>query len=210
MDGTLVDTEPFWLEAETELMALYGYSWTPDDQRNCLGGPLPRVGRYMQERAGVQTPEYFTAELVRRVTAKFSEGLTFMPGAIDFLRSVAITGLPIGLVSASPRELVDATVNALPKNIFTVTISSDEVVNSKPDPEPYIKAAYLVQRPIHHSLILEDSKTGITSAQSSGAWVLAIPHIVDIQEDERTMVVKSLVGLDFREVDDLYRKRSVV
>ena len=59
MDGLLVNSEPLWLEAETELMANFGYAWRTEDQNQCLGGPLSRVGTYMFERSGNQeSPEY--------------------------------------------------------------------------------------------------------------------------------------------------------
>ena len=66
MDGTLVDSEPFWLQSEKDLMAEFDYTWTDEDQRHCLGGPLLRVGKYMYELAGHrQSPEYFMHELTQ-------------------------------------------------------------------------------------------------------------------------------------------------
>ena len=52
MDGLLVDSEPLWLESETEMMAQYGYHWLESDQAACLGGPLDRVGDYMSGLIG--------------------------------------------------------------------------------------------------------------------------------------------------------------
>ena len=47
MDGTLLDTEPIWFEAEVSVAADLGFVWTDDDQAHCLGGPLERVGRHL-------------------------------------------------------------------------------------------------------------------------------------------------------------------
>jgi len=207
MDGTLVDTEPYWLESETELMARYGYAWTSDDQRHCLGGPLPRVGRYMHELAQAETPEFFESELVTLVASKFSGALHFMPGARELLDEVRLLGIPLGLVSASPRVLVDSTLSNIGSDVFAVSISSNDVGKSKPDPESYLLAANHLNVDISQSLILEDSLTGISAARASGAWVLAIPHIVSVNRDPRTRVVDSLVDLSLAEISSLFNER---
>lgn len=207
MDGTLVDTEPYWLESETELMARYGYSWTADDQRHCLGGPLPRVGRYMHALAGAKDADFFERELITLVISKFSRSLNFMPGALELLEEVQSQKIPVGLVSASPRVLVDATLAAFEPGIFAVSISSNDVTNSKPDPESYLTAASRLDVDISQSLILEDSLTGISSAQASGAWVLAIPHIVTVENHPRTRIVGSLVDYSLAKIASLFTER---
>ena len=89
MDGTLINSEPYWLIAETELMAEFGYQWQLSDQSHCLGGPLPKVGRYMSDLAGgAEDWEFFMNSLVHRVTDKFHEGLDFMPGALELLEDL--------------------------------------------------------------------------------------------------------------------------
>ncbi|MCX6435698.1 MAG: HAD hydrolase-like protein, partial [Actinobacteria bacterium] len=71
MDGTLVDSEPIWLESEIELMDRFGYLWTSKDQAFCLGGPLNRVGDYMNQLAGnTKDADYFVTELVNLMVAK--------------------------------------------------------------------------------------------------------------------------------------------
>jgi len=207
MDGTLVDTEPYWLQSETELMARYGYVWTPDDQRHCLGGPLPRVGRYMHELAHAEDPEFFVEELVSLVSSKFSHSLNFMPGARELLNEIRSLGVPMGLVSASPRILVDATLSNIGSDVFAVSVSSNDVEKSKPDPESYLMAANHLNVDISQSLVLEDSLTGISAARASGAWVLAIPHIVSVDQDRRTRVVNSLVDLSLAEISSLFTER---
>ncbi len=200
MDGTLVDTEPYWLASEIELMSNFGYSWSAEDQRHCLGGPLLRVGEYMHSLVDAETPEYFVNALVRKVEEKFSQGINFMPGAHELLHALHMANMPLGLVSASPRNLVDATLNALPSKYFQVSISSNDVVNSKPDPESYIRAAKSLNVNLSRCVILEDSMTGIAAARASRAFVIAIPHIVDIKPDPQTIVIDSLVDFHLEEL----------
>ena len=72
MDGLLVDTEPYWLETERELMADFGVIWQSEDQLYCLGGPMQKVGDYMSSLAqNRESSEWFAEELINRMAKKF-------------------------------------------------------------------------------------------------------------------------------------------
>lgn len=205
MDGTLVDSEPYWLEAETELMSRYGFTWTSEHQAICLGGPLPRVGRYMAELAGQESQgEYFTSALIEMVAERFRSRLSFMPGGLELLVDIEKAQVPMALVSASPRVLVDAALAALPSPYFSVSISSDDVVESKPHPMGYIEAARRLGGRIEQSLVLEDSLTGVTAGLASGAKVVAIPHIVQFDPHPQMRIVDSLEGRTLKELAKLF------
>jgi HAD superfamily hydrolase (TIGR01509 family) len=195
MDGLFANSEPLWLEGETELMARYGHKWTHADQVHCLGGPLTRVGEYMFSLVSVETPEFFTKTLVDIVVAKLSAGTQLMPGAQKLARALKAAGVPIAMVSASPRNIVNAVLSGVDHD-FATTISSDDVKNTKPDPEGYLKAAEFFGVDIAQCLIFEDSLTGVLAATSSGAFLIAVPHFVTVNESPRVRVIKSLEELD--------------
>ena len=205
MDGTLVDTEPMWLASETDLMAQFGYTWTHEDQSNCLGGPLDRVGRYMFDLVGgVNTPEFFTDTLISLMASRLREGADLMDGAQELMALCEGLRLPMALVSASPRVLVDAVLDNLAGHNFEISVSSDDVNRVKPDPEGYLAAAKFLDVAIRDCLILEDSSTGVTAASASGGSVVAIPHLVAIPESERVRVVSSVKDLSLEKLRDLY------
>ena len=180
MDGLLVDTEPYWLATESELMAEFNVNWTEEDQLYCLGGPMAKVGNYMFELANYQqSPQWFVEELVERVAKKFMS-ISLMPGVASLLNECQMQKIPSALVSASPRRLVNAVLEAVPNHPFAHTISADDVLRGKPHPDPYFRAAELLNVDIGRSIILEDSPTGVTAARASGAWVIAVPHIATI------------------------------
>jgi HAD superfamily hydrolase (TIGR01509 family) len=198
MDGTLVDTEPMWLASETELMARYGYTWTHEDQAHCLGGPLDRVGRYMFELAGgVESPECFTDALISLTEHHLRDGAGLMEGAQELMALCEELSLPMALVSASPRVIVDAVLENLKGHNFAVSVSSDDVTRAKPDPEGYLAAATFLDVAIEDCLILEDSATGVAAASASGGLVVAIPHLVPISNAARVRVVSSVLYLEF-------------
>ena len=201
MDGLLVDSEPLWLISETQMMAEYGYQWLESDQAACLGGPLDRVGDYMSGLiGGKRDGNSLTLEIIDRMVEKFKGDLPFMHGAIELINDLRAHGVPLTLVSASPRSLVDAALSNFEKNPFVRSISSGDVKVSKPDPEGYLLAAASGGHDISNSLVLEDSLTGVTAAKASGAWVLAVPHLVPIEKSGRVDVTDSLANWNYEKL----------
>lgn len=208
LDGTLIDSEDLWWEAECRTVAEWGGQWTRDDQAHCLGGPLERVTRYMAERTGSPLPPDTIGErILGSMEALLRSGdLAWRPGALELLTECRGTGVATALVSASHRRLLDAVADAVahhpgvPRPAFDVTVAGDEVEEGKPHPEPYLEAARRLDVDIAACVVIEDSPTGVASGQASGAFVVAVPHMVPIAEHPRRRVVPTLTGVT---VDDL-------
>lgn len=204
MDGLMVDSEPEWLQSEIEVTAPFGYTWLEADQIACLGGPLTKVGQYMFEKCGQQeSPQYFTQRLIDTQVARMRGNTPTMPGAIDLVRELQLQGVKTALVSASPRIIVDAVLDNLGHDLFPFSISSDDVIKTKPDPEAYVKAAVMSGSEITNCLVFEDSLTGMNAAIASGAYLIGVPHLVSIQESERVRVIKSLQQMSYTKIAEL-------
>lgn len=211
MDGLLVDSEPLWLESESEITAAYGYQWLAQDQVACLGGPLSRVGEYMSARCnGVESPAFFTQKLIELQCSKLRGKTPLMPGAIELVRELTANGIATGLVSASPRNIVDAVLDNLGGSPFPFSISADDVLRTKPHPDAYLLAAERSGAEISHSLIFEDSLTGVTAAQASGAWLIAVPHLVTVLESARVRSIRSLEQLSLAKLQELFADFSAI
>lgn len=211
MDGLLVDSEPEWLKSESEIAAAFGYQWTSQDQVACLGGPLSRVGQYLHDKCNqAETPDFFTNKLVEVQSEKMRSHTPFMPGAYELVKDLQKNGVKTGLVSASPRIIVDAVLDNVGAELFPFSISSDDVERTKPHPDAYLRAAQLTNSAIENCLVFEDSLTGVGAATSSGAWLVAVPHLVHVDESERVRVIKSLEQLNFTKVQELYKDFSIV
>jgi len=204
MDGLLVDSEPEWLLSEIEVTAPYGYTWVEQDQVACLGGPLSKVGQYMFDRCGkVESPQFFTQSLIDTQVARMRGNTPTMPGAIELVRELQSHGVKTALVSASPRNIVDAVLDNLGHDLFPFSISSDDVENTKPHPEAYLKAATMSGSDIANCLVFEDSLTGMSAAIASGAHLIGVPHLVTIEESAQVRVIKSLEQLSFSKLVEL-------
>ena len=204
MDGLMVDSEPEWFLSETEVTAHFGYKWLEQDQVECLGGPLSKVGQYMFDKCGQQeSPQYFTQTLIDTQVARMRGNTPRMPGAIELVQELQSHGIKTALVSASPRNIVDAVLDNLGHDLFPFSISADDVSRTKPDPECYLKAAAMSDSKIGNCLVLEDSLTGMNAAIASGAYLIGVPHLVSIEESERVRVIKSLEQLSYAKLTKL-------
>jgi len=209
MDGLMVDSEPAWFQSEIEVTRPFGYTWTDEDQVACLGGPLSRVGVYMRDKCdGAQSAEYFTQQLIDTQALKMRGKTPTMPGALELVRELQANGIKTGLVSASPRIIVDAVLDNLGHDLFPFSISSNEVENTKPHPDCYLKAASMTQSNIHNCLVFEDSLTGMNAATSSGAYLIAVPHLVTIEESTKVRVIASLEQLNIAKLQRLFKDFS--
>jgi len=205
MDGTLINSEPLWVEAEEELMAIFNTSWDEADQIACLGGPMVRVGMYMADKTNHQeTPSFFATNLVKRMEMKLAAGVAYADGAKALFDSCFKANIPMALVTASSRSLVNAAMTSIGYERFAITISCDDVLESKPSPEGYCKAADLLGIDIRECLILEDSYVGVTAAIASGAAVIGISHLGELPNSPRLQVLPSLRDINLEKLQDIY------
>lgn len=209
MDGTLIDSEPIWINQERELMNSLGVAWSDADAIHCIGGPMTRVDAYMRSKLSAQQQVEFPAMrltelLLQRMEIELPKGVAFAAGAQELLKDLKGYNLPMALVSASSRALVNAALGFIGSDYFQVTISNDEVIESKPNPEGYLKAAKALGVNIADCLILEDSITGVRAAIDSGAYVIGIPHVTDLPTGDKVAHVKSLQDLDLDSLSGLF------
>lgn len=174
MDGTLVDTEPMWIQCEAELMSEFGYTWSDEDSHFCIGGPMEKVQNYMAEKSGSEIePQWFGNRLVEMMLKRMRDGVEVKSGVLDLLHEARSSGLKQAIVSASRRPIVDAVMTGLGFP-FDHSISASEVTISKPHPESYLRAASFFEIDIEGCVVFEDSLTGIRSGLDSGALTLGL------------------------------------
>jgi HAD superfamily hydrolase (TIGR01509 family) len=178
MDGLLVDSEPLWFEAERSVMARMGGPWTEADQQQLMGGTLTHSVGYMRSRAQRPAePELIGAWLLDTMAALIAErGVRLMPGAAGLLAELGAAGIPRALVTSAQRRIMDAVL-ASTGLAFAITVCAEDVRRSKPDPEPYLRAAALLGEAPGGCVVLEDSPRGVAAAQAAGCPVIAVPSM---------------------------------
>ncbi len=204
MDGTLVDTEPYWFDIEFELVAEFGGTWTDADARSLVGFDLLASAHELRTRGGVQLePVEVVERLLDGVIERVAHELPWRPGAPELLAECVAADIPCVLVTMSWRRLAEAVIASAPPGSFVGSITGDEVRNGKPDPEPYLAAAAMLGVDTAACVAIEDSPTGVASALAAGCATLGVPHVVPIAAAPGLTLVDTLVGVDLAALREL-------
>jgi HAD superfamily hydrolase (TIGR01509 family) len=196
MDGTLVDTEPYWIESEFELVAAHGGTWSHEHALNLVGNDLQVSGRYIREHSGIDLePSEIIEELLDRVVARVARKVPWRPGAVELLADLRSNGVRCALVTMSYRRFVAPILAVLPPDTFEVVITGDAVTQGKPHPEPYQKAAAVLGVDPAATVAIEDSNTGARSAEAAGCTVLVVQNHVPVLPGERRVFADTLAGM---------------
>lgn len=209
MDGTIVDTEPYWMAAEEELVASFGGTWTHDDAMQLVGSGLWESARVFQEHGVDLDADAIVAWLTARVQQQLTEfGVPWRPGARELLEALREASVPAALVTMSVRSMADDVIRAIPFHAFDAIVTGDSVANPKPHPEPYLAAAAELGVDIADCVAFEDSPPGVASAVAAGAITVGIPNILSLEHAPATVLWSSLEGRTVADVAALADSRK--
>lgn len=204
MDGTLVDTEPYWIAAEHDLVASFGGTWSEEFAHQLVGNPLLVSAEFIIANSPVTLePEQVVERLLASVVARTRERVPWRPGARELLAQLRSERVPCALVTMSWRSLADAVLVALPADTFAVVVTGEHVENGKPHPEPYLAAAGALGVAPHACVAIEDSDKGVRSAVAAGMPTIAVPHVVPIPPVPGAVQVDSLAEVTVSALVDL-------
>jgi HAD superfamily hydrolase (TIGR01509 family) len=196
MDGTLVDTEPYWIASEHALVAEFGGAWTDADAHSIVGFDLLDAAVELRDRGGVRLePVEIVERLLDGVIGLARAELPWRVGARELLAECTRAGIPCAMVTMSWRRLADAVLAASPPGSFAASITGDEVTRGKPDPEPYLAAAAALGVDPSACVAIEDSPTGVASALGAGCATLGVPHVVPLTAVPGLTIVASLADV---------------
>jgi HAD superfamily hydrolase (TIGR01509 family) len=204
MDGTLVDTEPYWIATEYAMAEKYGATWSQAHALQLVGSDLVDSGRYIQKVMGLSlSPAEIVEELLDGVVAMVERDVPWRPGAVELLASLREAGVPCGLVTMSYQRFVAPILAHLPPETFRVVVTGDQVEYGKPHPEPYLTAAAALGVQAERCLAVEDSNTGAKSAEQAGCLVLVVENHVPVLEGPRRVFLDTLDGLTAQDLAEL-------
>src|SRR5712692_392525 len=167
LDGVLVDSTPAVARAWAGWAREHGFE--PDEVvKKAHGRPSIATIRELLPHADHAAEN---REVERREIADV-EGVIPLPGAMELLQALPLDRWAI--VTSCTRALAHVRIGAagLPKPRHLVT--STDVKNGKPDPEPYLKGAQILGVPASECIVFEDAPAGIRAGKAAGARVLAL------------------------------------
>jgi HAD superfamily hydrolase (TIGR01509 family) len=194
MDGTIVDTEPLWMAAETALVESFGGSWDHEQALQLVGMGLDTSARILQDAGVRMSEDAIIDHLTDAVMSQLSQGhVVYRPGARELLAANRAAGLRNALVTMSHRRMALVVAGLLPENTF-------EVARPKPFPDPYLQAADALGVAPEEAVVIEDSPGGTRSGVAAGIATIGVPHMVPLEGLGATVLWPTLAD---RTPDDL-------
>jgi HAD superfamily hydrolase (TIGR01509 family) len=193
-DGLLLDTESVWSRAEQTLFERRGRVFTIEHKRSLVGSSEKIAGRklagFLDEPGRDQE---IMDELNDLVLAELEGGVDAMVGALELVEILGSAGVPVGLVSNSPRRFIERSHEVAATGLdFDAVVSGHEVPEAKPAPDAYLEACrQLDVEPDRQVVALEDSPGGVAAAVAAGLFVIGVPSVPGV-ELEADLVATSL------------------
>ena len=176
MDGVLIDSEQIWDEAEKTVFSSYGISVTETDQILTRHMNMQEVSAYWSKKS--QQP-FSAADSEQRVIEEVCQQIHARPkamqGVVDLLEQLSQANLPMGLATNAPKQVCQTVLQCLQiETFFSAVHTADDVTQTKPHPEIYLKSAERLQVLPQHCLVFEDSPTGVRAAHAAGMQVIYV------------------------------------
>jgi HAD superfamily hydrolase (TIGR01509 family) len=178
LDGLLIDSEPFWKNAEREIFGGVGIDIDPRMAEITASMTTREVAAHWYRFRPWQGPgvDEVEAAVIARVGDHISASGQALPGVAATLDACARLGIAVALASNSPASLCGLALARLGiARAFRAVVSADHVERGKPDPAVYLRAAQLLDVAPSQCLVFEDSATGVRAARAAGMTVIAVP-----------------------------------
>jgi HAD superfamily hydrolase (TIGR01509 family) len=198
LDGLLFNTENLWAEEEFQMLADHGVEYVVDDRLATVGQTIDTSVAYYARRIGLPTSALpaLRNELTQRVRAAMVQRLQPLPGAIELVRVIERSGLPLGIASNNDKDLALLALDVAGlADAFDVVVSAEEVERAKPAPDVYLRACAALRVAPSEALALEDSSSGIAAAHAAGMLVYAVPQFAGMDVSTADRVLTSLEEL---------------
>jgi HAD superfamily hydrolase (TIGR01509 family) len=205
MDGTLVDSEHYWLASEKALASAHSAEWTEQDGHDLIGNSLYESGRILKAKFNSEmSTEAIVQHLTDSVVAKLAVEIPWRPGARELLKELKRKGVKTALVTMSLHRMAQQVVDKIPFKAFDVVVGGDDVSRGKPFPDPYLKAAELLGVEPKDCVAFEDSNTGLRSAEAAGTKAIGIPNFIEIPQIEGRILWPTLEGVRLKDLQRLF------
>ena len=205
MDGLLLDSEKLALDAFQATCSRFCLGDLTDVFKQCIG-TNPELSNLILKNGlqGIMDYKEFGLEWDNTYTRlTLEKSVPLKKGAESLLEHFKFTSIPMAVATSTRTDRARAKLSDSGiLHFFDMVIGGDQVSNSKPHPEIYMKAAYGLSTEPSKCLAFEDSPNGVKSAVAAGLTVIQIPDLVQPDEDLLKMghiVLSSLA--DVRDYD---------
>lgn len=197
-DGTLVRSEAVNVGAAKKIFEDLGQPLERDEEAFVPGkSPLDFIPRFAEAR-GIHEPEKHRElyELGKEhYDALWHEIVALFPDTEKTLRELHKKGIKLGIATSSRKQTIETFLKRFGfEHIFDFAVTSEDVKQRKPHPEPYLLATEKMGFPKNELLVVEDTLVGLAAAKSAGLRCAVIPNEYSEHEDfsEADYILSSL------------------
>ena len=206
MDGTLIDSMPYHVEAWTELLEPLGYHFAPEQLLKTFG---LRNEEIVRDHLKLDRPQAELQRLIEEKEERYrrlvsERGLALLPGARRWLDDLKAADWPQAIVSSAPRLNMAAVLQGTHLGDFMDTIvCAEDVERGKPYPDPFLLAAERLGIRPQRCIVVEDAPAGLEGARRAGMKTIGV--LTTHEALEADVVVESLQDLSWETIENVIR-----
>jgi len=198
MDGLMFDTEKLYVKMWPEAAINFGYDISEDFVKSSIGLNIEAGCEHFKKQFGQDFPYHeIRAERVKAMIALVKQnGIPIKNGLCELV--LYLHGINVKMVVATSSERSKTEIYIKSSGLFDYfdfIVCGDEISQSKPNPEIFLKAAEKAGIPIEQCLVLEDSENGINAAFNAKMKCIMVPDLIAPNEElvkKSTMICSSL------------------
>ena len=174
MDGVVIDSEPLHERSSRLVFAKHNLEIEDEVFADFKGSTDRTILEYLVAENGLDLEVDELLQQKRLTYASLIDELQPIPGVISFINQITDHFRLALTTSASRRnkELAFSKFNL--HSFFEVVVTSNDITNPKPDPEPYQLTTHQLGLAADECLVIEDSFNGVRSAFQAGCTVAGI------------------------------------
>lgn len=214
MDGVILNSEAIYVEEGRELFKTLGISVSPEEHYSYVGGTT--VDMWTKIKKNHKLDDYTVEELCKMQIGRFKKrlieekNLKISEGLVDLIKDLKSHNAKIAIASSSPRSIVDIITKKL--NIyeyFDLLVSGELVEKGKPEPDIFLKTAELLGAFLDKTIVIEDSRNGITAANRANIKSVAYKKYAMSEESipkNADLTIDDFHEIDYDVLDNLLKK----
>ncbi|MDF2685550.1 MAG: HAD-superfamily hydrolase, subfamily variant 3 [Clostridia bacterium] len=199
MDGLMFDSERIYVETWPDAARLFGYEVTEEAVVGAIGLNAEAGRAHFEGLYGKAFPFYEIREARLKSATSLIEkkGLPIKQGLYNILNVLKEKNIKKAIATSSERKRADWYLELSHlEGVFDAIVCGDEIENSKPNPEIFIKAAKKINTEPKHCIVLEDSESGIRAAHSAGMYPFMVPDYKQPSEELKSLTAGIFKSLD--------------
>lgn len=199
MDGVLVDSEPYWKQAEKKVFGKHGLNLTDDMLRQVMGFRLNEVVKHWYDFQPWPHPDLVETEkdVLHTVKHLITDHAGAMPGVHALLEQLSAQPVKLAIASSSPMSLIQAVVQKLNiEKYFDILWSAEYESFGKPHPGIFLSTANKLGVAPTDCFVIEDSVNGVIAAKAARMKCIAVPDPVQFNDPRFAIADKLVASLE--------------